>query len=68
MSGGIPSPFIQQVFPNAVKRVLSSSDSAILQVFMRYLLGVCLMVLCVKNGGECVRAFISVAVEQLAAW
>lgn len=51
MSSGIPSPFIQQVFPNAVKRVVSSSDSAVLQ-----------------NGGECVRAFVSVAVEQLAAW
>ena len=32
MSSGIPSPFIQQVFPNAVKRVVSSSDSAVLQV------------------------------------
>ena len=31
-ANGVPAAFIQQIFPNAVKKILNSTDSAVLQV------------------------------------
>ena len=45
-SAPIPATFVQEIFPVAVKRILDSSDSAILQVC------VCVCV-CVCVGGFC---------------
>lgn len=65
---GVPYIFIQQIFPSAVQRILDSSDSAVLQVCE---VGNCWIIMSLygpQNGGECVRAFVSAAVEQLASW
>lgn len=37
VEGGVPAEFVTQVFPCVVQRVLSSEDSAILQVSSFYL-------------------------------
>ena len=61
---------VTQVFPTVVQRVLSSDDSAILQVQCTITYFPCLRVLNFfrQNGGECIRAFVATAVEQLAEW